>query len=166
MDKNSIIGIILMGLVLFGFTFYENKQYQKRAAYQAQLDSIAYVEQLKADSIAAANAAVIDSANVGSPVMDTVVRQRIFKDSLLDASHQAEGSLYTLQNDKMEIAFTTKGGQPYSVRLKDYRNYDSTDLYIFKPGESHLGIQVYAGENINTSDFNFALAEQTSRGIL
>ncbi len=51
-----------MGLVLFGFTFYENKQYQKRAAYQAQLDSIAYVEQLKADSIAAANAAVIDSA--------------------------------------------------------------------------------------------------------
>ncbi len=165
MDKNSIIGIILMGLVLFGFTFYENKQYQKRAAYQAQLDSIAYVEQLKADSIAAANAAVIDSANVGSPVMDTVVRQRIFKDSLLDASHQAEGSLYTLQNDKMEIAFTTKGGQPYSVRLKDYRNYDSTDLYIFKPGESHLGIQVYAGENINTSDFNFALAEQTDTSI-
>ena len=165
MDKNSIIGIILMGLVLFGFTFYENKQYQKRAAYQAQLDSIAYVEQLKADSIAAANAAVIDSANVGSPVMDTVVRQRIFKDSLLDASHQAEGSLCTLQNDKMEIAFTTKGGQPYSVRLKDYRNYDSTDLYIFKPGESHLGIQVYAGENINTSDFNFALAEQTDTSI-
>lgn len=154
-----------MGLVLFGFTFYENKQYQKRAAYQAQLDSIAYVEQLKADSIAAANAAVIDSANVGTPVMDTVVRQRIFKDSLLDASHQAEGSLYTLQNDKMEIAFTTKGGQPYSVRLKDYRNYDSTDLYIFKPGESHLGIQVYAGENINTSDFNFALAEQTDTSI-
>lgn len=165
MDKNSIIGIILMGLVLFGFTFYENKQYQKRAAYQAQLDSIAYVEQLKADSIAAANAAVIDSAKTGSPVMDTVVRQRIFKDSLLDASHQAEGSLCTLQNDKMEIAFTTKGGQPYSVRLKDYRNYDSTDLYIFKPGESHLGIQVYAGENINTSDFNFALAEQTDTSI-
>lgn len=165
MDKNSIIGIILMGLVLFGFTFYENKQYQKRAAYQAQLDSIAYVEQLKADSIAAANASVIDSAKTGSPVMDTVVRQRIFKDSLLDASHQAEGSLYTLQNDKMEIAFTTKGGQPYSVRLKDYRNYDSTDLYIFKPGESHLGIQVYAGENINTSDFNFALAEQTDTSI-
>lgn len=154
-----------MGLVLFGFTFYENKQYQKRAAYQAQLDSIAYVEQLKADSIAAANAAVIDSAKTGSPVMDTVVRQRIFKDSLLDASHQAEGSLCTLQNDKMEIAFTTKGGQPYSVRLKDYRNYDSTDLYIFKPGESHLGIQVYAGENINTSDFNFALAEQTDTSI-
>ena len=67
MDKNSIIGIILMGLVLFGFTFYENKQYQKRAAYQAQLDSIAYVEQLKADSIAAANAAVIDSARQKAP---------------------------------------------------------------------------------------------------
>ena len=40
MDKNTIIGIVLMGLLLFGFTFYQNKQYQKQAAYQAQLDSI------------------------------------------------------------------------------------------------------------------------------
>ncbi len=45
MDKNTITGIVLMGLLLFGFTFYQNKQYQKQAAYQAQLDSIALVKQ-------------------------------------------------------------------------------------------------------------------------
>ena len=54
MDKNTIIGLLLMGLVLFGFTFYQNKQYQKQAAWQAHLDSIAAVEQYKADSAAAA----------------------------------------------------------------------------------------------------------------
>ena len=43
MDKNTITGIVLIGLLLFGFTFYQNKQYQKQAAYQAQLDSIALV---------------------------------------------------------------------------------------------------------------------------
>ena len=40
MDKNAVIGFILMGLVLFGFTFYQNRQYKKQVAYQAQLDSI------------------------------------------------------------------------------------------------------------------------------
>ena len=56
MDKNSIIGLVLMGLLLFGFTFFQNKQYQKRQAYQAQLDSIAAVERFRADSAAAAQA--------------------------------------------------------------------------------------------------------------
>ena len=56
MDKNSIIGLVLMGLLLFGFTFFQNKQYQKQQAYQAQLDSIAAVERFRADSAAAAQA--------------------------------------------------------------------------------------------------------------
>ena len=56
MDKNSITGIVLMGLILFGFVFFQNKQYQKQAAYQAQLDSIAAVERYRADSAAAADA--------------------------------------------------------------------------------------------------------------
>ena len=51
MDKNTITGIVLIGLLLFGFTFYQNKQYQKQAAYQAQLDSIALVKQIQADSM-------------------------------------------------------------------------------------------------------------------
>ena len=51
-----------MGLLLFGFIFYQNKQYQKQAAYQAQLDSIAAVEQFRADSIAAVEAAALRQA--------------------------------------------------------------------------------------------------------
>jgi YidC/Oxa1 family membrane protein insertase len=43
MDKNTLWGIILMGLLLFGFTFYQNKQYQKQAAVQARIDSVAAV---------------------------------------------------------------------------------------------------------------------------
>ena len=59
MDKNSIIGFILMAAILFGFTFYQSKDYKKKAAEQARLDSIARVEwlaQAAKDSIAAAEA--------------------------------------------------------------------------------------------------------------
>ena len=44
MDKNTITGFVLIGLILFGFTWYQSKQYDKQMAYQAQLDSVARVE--------------------------------------------------------------------------------------------------------------------------
>ena len=119
MDKNTITGIVLMGLLLFGFTFYQNKQYQKQAAYQAQLDSIALVKQIQADSIAAVEAARMKSdtasvAQVAAPVS-------IYKDSLLEVAHLGEEQIVTLSNDKFEVAFTTKGARsPFTVRPPRY----------------------------------------------
>ena len=152
-----------MGLLLFGFTFYQNKQYQKQAAYQAQLDSIAAVERFRADSLAAAEALRDTSRSLsgveGSGV--EVSAAPIYKDSLLEASRSAEGEIITLSNDKFEVAFTTKGAQPYSAMIKDYKTYGGEDLYLFKPGTSQFGLQVYAGEMVNTSDFIFQVAEKT-----
>lgn len=165
MDKNTIIGIVLMGLLLFGFTFYQNKQYKKQAAYQAQLDSITLAEQLRADSAAAANARLTDAASVDS-VMAIPAEENVYRDSLLQSAHGSKGRIVTLSNDKMEIAFTTKGAQPYSAKLKDYCNYDSTDLYVFKPENSHLAIQVYTGEYINTADFDFTLTAQDDTSVV
>ena len=169
MDKNTLIGIVLMGLLLFGFTFYQNKQYQKQAAYQAQLDSIAAVEQFRADSIAAVEAAVRDSIQSDPAFQAAGAAQSaeaIYKDTLLEAAHSQDGSIITLANDKFEVAFATKGAQPYSVKLKDYKTYGGEDLYIFKPGMSQMGIQIYAGEMVNTSDFNFAVHSQSDTSLV
>ena len=153
-----------MGLLLFGFTFYQQKQYQKRAAYQAQLDSVAAVDRFRADSIAAAEAAVRDTAR--SVSVAEVGAAPIYKDSLLEAAHSGEGEIVTLSNDKFEVAFTTKGAQPYSAKLKDYKTYGGEELYLFKPGASKLGIQIYAGEMVNTSDFNFTVAQKTDTSLV
>ena len=162
-----------MGLLLFGFTFYQNKQFQKQQAYQAQLDSIAAVEQFRADSIAAVEAAALrqargaDSTSL-SPAGEAGVlagSKPVYKDSLLEAAHSAEGQIITLSNDKFEVAFTTKGAQPYSARLNEYKAYGGDDLYLFKPGNSQLAVQVYAGEMVNTSEFNFTVAEKTDTSV-
>jgi YidC/Oxa1 family membrane protein insertase len=166
MDKNTLIGIVLMGLLLFGFTFYQNKQYQKQAAYQAQLDSIAAVDRFRADSIAAVEAAARDTATAIASADGSVEAVNIYKDSLLEAAHSGEGEIITLANDKFEVAFTTKGAQPYSAKLKDYKTYGGEDLYLFKPGASQFGIKVYAGEMVNTADFNFAVAEKTDTSLV
>ncbi len=85
---------------------------------------------------------------------------------MLTEARLAEGEIYMLENDKIQIEFTTKGAQPYSVKIFDYMTYDSTDLYLIKPDHSQYGITVFAGENINTKDFTFQVAEHTDSTIV
>ena len=161
MDKNTITGFVLIGLILFGFTWYQSRQYDKQIAYQAQLDSIAAVERaagMAAESIADSLQTSAAEEGAAAPVQG---KTAIYKDSLLNLASGGEERIVTISNDKIEVAFTTKGAQPYSAKVKEYRNYDSTDLYIFRPGASEMGIGIYAGETINTKDFYFDVIEAT-----
>ena len=160
MNKNSIIGFVLIGVIMFGFTWYQSKQYQKQAEIQAQLDSVALADQMAAmaiDSVKMAN-----GIETGVKVMN----MPSYKDSLLTEARLAEEGIYKLTNDKVELEFTTRGAQLYSVKLNDYKAYDSTDLYLIKPNGSQMGVTVYAGENVNTKDFVFQVAEHTDSSIV
>jgi len=165
MNKNSIIGFVLIGVIMFGFTWYQSRQYQKQMEVQAQLDSIARVEQMAAmaiDSVKRAEGFVSEGDMAGV----RVTNMPAYKDSMLTEARLAEAGIYKLSNDKVEIEFTTKGAQLYSVKLNDYKAYDSTDLYLIKPEGSQMGISVYAGENINTKDFVFQVAEHTDSSLV
>jgi len=162
MNKNSIIGFVLIGVIMFGFTWYQSKQYEKQMAVQAQLDSIAMVEQMAAMALDSAKRAegLVAEGEV------KVMNMPAYKDSLLTDARLATEEFYKLSNDKVELEFTTKGAQLYSVKINDYKAYDSTDLYLIKPDGSRMGIGVYAGENINTKDFVFKVAERTDSSIV
>ena len=160
MNKNSIIGFVLIGAIMLGFTWYQSKQYQKQAEVQAQLDSIALAEkmtEMAIDSVRMAN---------GEEAAVKVVNMPSYKDSLLTEARLAEEGIYKLTNDKVELEFTTRGAQLYSVKINDYKAYDSTDLYLIKPNGSQMGVTVYAGENVNTKDFVFQVAEHTDSSIV
>lgn len=162
MDKNSIIGVVLMGLILFGFTFYQSRQFQKQAEIQYQLDSIARAEQLAQaaqDSIYALEHPVDSSAVV-------VAASTIYKDSLLELSHNAEAAVYTIQNEKLALSISTKGAQPVSAEVKGHRTYEDEELYLFKEGNSRYSVNVYTGEYISTSDFVFNLVEHNDSSIV
>ena len=148
-----------------GFSWYQSRQYRQQAEAQAQLDSIARAEQMVAmalDSVKRAEGLVTDGEMAGVKVMNMPA----YKDSMLTEARLAEASVYKLSNDKVEIEFTTRGAQPYSVKINDYKTYDSTDLYLIKPEMSHMGISIFAGENINTKDFVFQVAEHNDSTIV
>ena len=162
MDKNSIIGFVLIAAIFIGFTFFQTKQARKRAELQAQLDSVALVESL-ARQAAEADRTVSLPDSAAAPQAAPVA---IYKDSLLESASHAREQIVTLENSKIKVQFTTRGAQPYAVQVKDYKNYDSTDLYLFRPGGAEYSLNLYAGEAIRTRDFNFQVAECTDSTLV
>ena len=161
MNKSNLIGFVLIGVIMFGFSWYQSRQWTKQVEAQAQLDSIARVEQMAAMAMDSINRAEGKTAQ-GVKVMTMPA----YKDSMLTESRLAVEEFYKLSNDKVEIEFTTRGAQPYSVKINDYMTYDSTALYLMKPGYSEYGVSIFAGENINTKDFVFQVAEHTDSTVV
>ena len=152
MDKNNIIGIVLIALVMLGFFGYQSRQVKKQAEYQAYLDSIALAEH-PIDTV------VVEETE-GSATIESSVP--VFSDSLLTEAAAGEEQFVTLANEKLEVVFTTKGAQPYSVKVAGYHNYDKSDLYILRGGKSRLGFVIYAPRAVDTRLVNFQYVQEAS----
>lgn len=153
MDKKSVIGFILMGLVLVGFTIFQSKQAEQQLIERKKQEAISLARR---DSLAAIEAAKMPEKVEGNSVVEQKhEEEHIYKDASLDARKRAEGQIIRLANDKLELEINTKGAQLWSARLKDYSNYGGSDLYLFKAGDNHYDVSVYVGEFIQTQNFTF-----------
>lgn len=164
MDKNSVIGFVLIAAIFLGFTVFENKRAAKYAEFKApQQDSIT-LAQMPFDSSSVVS---LRESSDGASVADNVTTP-VYKDSCLQAASDVNSvpEMVVLENSKIRIQLTTKGAQPYSVKVKDYYNYDSTELYLFRPGQSEYSLRVYAGEYIKTSNFNFTVASASDSVVV
>lgn len=163
MDKNSVIGFVLIAAIFLGFTVFENKRAAKYAEFKAQQDSIT-LAQMPFDSSSVVS---LGESSEGESVANDVTAP-VYKDSCLQAASDVNSvpEMVVLENSKIRIQLTTKGAQPYSVKVKDYYNYDSTELYLFRPGQSEYSLRVYAGEYIKTSNFNFTVASASDSVVV
>ena len=156
MDKKSVIGFILMGLVLVGFTIFQSTQAEQQLIERRKQEAISLARR---DSLAAIEAAKMpEKVEENSVVEQKHEEEHIYKDASLDARKRAEGQIIRLANDKLELEINTKGAQLWSARLKDYSNYGGSDLYLFKAGDNHYDVSVYVGEFIQTQNFTFDVA--------
>lgn len=63
MDKNTLIGLLLMGLLIFGMSWC-NRPSEEQIRQQQEAAELAYREKAKADSLAAASSAVVDTLSL------------------------------------------------------------------------------------------------------
>ena len=137
MDKKQIIGFVLIFILLIGIN-YINKPSEEELALQKKMqDSIAMVNQAKQNlNIQDSTSTFQSTSNSGND--STVVSD---KDRTMYASFASfavgEEKEFTLENEKLKVTFTNKGGKIKSVLLKQYESWLEGENHekIVKPVE-------------------------------
>ncbi len=153
MDKNTIIGFVLILAIVIGFSQL-NKPSKQELATKRYNDSIALVEQNKVENKAIADASKAPTAdslatNDTSKVADTF--------GGFSASAQGQEKLLTLENELVKLTLSSKGGRIYSAQLKKFRTHDSLPLILFDGKESAMDFTFVTNNNrvVNSSDLYF-----------
>ncbi|HKL02072.1 MAG TPA: membrane protein insertase YidC [Cryomorphaceae bacterium] len=173
MDKNSVIGLVLIGLLLIGYTLYQKPSDAEIAEQERLRDSIA-AAQLETEKQLDASSKEIEAI----PAEDATANdgldssQIAMKDQLLVAKYGAlasvaEGSqeFLEVETELLKVKFSNKGGMPISVELKNYSSYDSLPLYVVHEDLSDMGYEFTYPSlgNFNTGDFYFTTTNSGKR---
>jgi YidC/Oxa1 family membrane protein insertase len=74
-------------------------------------------------------------------------------------SKAAEGvnEFITLENNKVELKISLKGGKVYSARMKDYKTFDSKPLILFSGDSTIFGFNFFTADNkaVQTNNLYF-----------
>ena len=164
MNKDTIIGFVLIALVLIGFSWWNQPSAEQIEAARKQdsIEAVMKEKAAKAQEQAALAAKqqsnVPDSVNNGSPIDTTA----LFYAALNGTSQQV-----MLKNDKLELTLDTKGGVIRKAVIKNFKSIDgSNDVTLFDVQDQNLNFML-AGkqENIVTADMYFTPAEQTDSTV-
>lgn len=150
MDKKTLIGLIVIGAILFGFTWYNASIQQKYAQEQQALTATQETE--STDTI-------VPEVRQPDTLQAANQLERHIGSSLFQATTGTEKKI-EVENDLMKVIFSNKGGKVASVVLKDYLTYQGTPLVLFPDSASVFDMsffikQQFNNVQINTGDYYF-----------
>ena len=158
MDRNTIIGLGIIGLLLVGYSIFTKPQREAQMAERARRDSIARAEQVRAmEEAQQARTQVIQNDTAANVTADSVSAERL-SGELGDFANAATGTAekVVLENDNLKLTFSTLGGRPYTVQLKKYQTYDSLPVVLFDGDSTIFALQFFAeNRGINTGSLYF-----------
>ena len=163
MNKQSLIGFALIGVILLLFSWYNTKQFEKRRAAQLEADSLARIEAARYGETVPAGEAAVSTVDT---LPQSQSEAQLYKTQSLNAmAFNGEESTVYLENENIRVGFTTHGGQINEVLIKKYFKYDSTALYLMPKGAGSFDVELDAGQYINTTDFNYVVAAESSDNV-
>ncbi|HAW20401.1 MAG TPA: hypothetical protein DCX14_09480, partial [Flavobacteriales bacterium] len=158
MDRNTITGLLLIGVILIGYSLWMQPSAEEQAETQRIQDSISVVEANVAAQ-QAEDTAVMPEDNepqAAVPQMDSV--EMALRDSLEKITKQkrfgsfaeatvGETILHTIENDFVRLTLSNKGGAPVMAELKNYVTFDSMPLYLFDKETSEMNYSFWVNKS-------------------
>lgn len=158
MDKNTIIGFVLIAAVLIGFSWWSRPS-EEEIAQQRMQDSITAVAKQKAEQKLKAEQEAEKANAANKAVEDTTVA---FYKAL-----NGKAQSVVLKNSKVELTLNTKGGVVEKAVIKGFKsNSGNNDLTLFDGKNQSLKFMLAGKEtNIITSDLFFTPSNVTDSTV-
>ena len=158
MDKNTIIGFVLIAVVLIGFSWYSRPS-EEELAQQRMQDSITAVNKQKAENQLKAEQQEAKQNEASQAAQDTTVA---FYKAL-----NGKAQDIVLKNSKVELTLSTKGGTVEKAVIKGFKdNMGNDDLTLFDAQDQSLKFMLAGKEtNIITSDLYFTPSNITDSTV-
>ena len=158
MDKNTIIGFVLIAAVLIGFSWWQQPSAEEIAAQRTQ-DSIAQVVKAKAEQDKKAAQAAKEAQAKAAAQNDST--------SAFFTAMKGTAQNIVLKNKKVELTLSTKGGTIVKAIVKNFKNYKGDqDVTLFDEKDQSLRFLLAGKEtNIITSDLFFTPSNVTDSTV-
>ena len=158
MNRDTIIGFVLIALVLIGFSWWNQPSAEEIEAARTQ-DSLAAVMKDKAEKAQKENQKVVKQALDSAALNDSTA---LFHQALSGTDQQI-----VLKNQKLELTFNTKGGTVSKAVIKDFKSIDNTNnVTLFDKEDQRLNFMLTGKQdNIVTQDLYFTPSEQTDSTV-
>lgn len=183
MDKNTVIGFLLIAAVVVGFTYFSSPSEEEKARIEQINDSIRIEQekrelaeqQLKVngetpqetkEETNVVNAFFDTKSVVATQPNDTIVNADTPTLSSSEAVMPQEKTI-TLENDFFELNFSNKGAQLVSARLKNYTTYKGDSLYLFNnDSEFSLELKNTSSVTLYTKDAYFTPVKADASSVI
>ncbi len=140
MDKNTIIGFILIVAILVGYSWYTQPSEEQIKAQQAYNDSI---QQVQAEQ-AAVQAL---EASQAQAYADSIKQEQKLDYGVFTELTKGQEEFYTIENDSIKLTLSNKGGIISSVELKGYTTYNKTPLVLFDQNDAKTQFTLITADN-------------------
>lgn len=165
MNRDTIIGFILIALILVGYSIWMTPSKEEMAARQYKQDSIvqAKLQQRKTDSIRMAEEMASLQTKQEEIVNDIVLtdsasafRELQDRFGFFAVSGSGEEQLLEVESNQLKLTFSSKGGFIQKIELKNYQTWDTLPLVIYDPSTAKLDLSFFSrNRTINTSALFF-----------
>ena len=155
MNRDTIIGFVLIAVVLIGFSWYNQPSAEEIEAARKQ-DSIAAVMKEKAAKEQKVAAQKEQKAVTTDSISENTTA--LFHQAMSGTSQKV-----VLKNSKLELTLDTKGGVIRKAVIKDFKSIDGTNnVTLFDENDQNLNFML-AGkqDNIVTANLYFTPSELT-----
>lgn len=158
MDKNTITGLVLMGLLLIGFSWWSQPSSEQKAEMMRQ-DSIAAVMKQKAETNKK-NAELKHLAELKA-------KQEADTTALFHEALQGEAQDIVLKNEKVNLTLSTKGGTVTKAVIKGFKDKEGNkDVTLLDEKVHQLNFTLSTKDtNIATQDLFFQPSAQTDSTV-